>query len=321
MDRVRKTAFTLLTAGLLPLAPIASAGSSIAPVAIHVDTVHRIQTIRPLRTFGTSVDSDPRGKISLLFSPSRVDLMLSTGLGMLTYRLYTELSIQDWHWNPAGSYSDVAHRQGYWTSSADTRAAGITDSFGYRLPHRGSSRDQGDDDGYSRIDDGDSKTYWKSDPYLTRRYTGEPDAANPQWVVVQFLEPKAVDAIRIDWSNPYATRYRVEYWTGASDAILHPETATWRPFERGSVEKGNGRASIVRLAAAPVMTSFVRVLMTGSSGTCDSHGGVDPRDCVGYAIDDMGVGTIDGSGRFHDLVRDRRSCGGRRAPQIRAARR
>ena len=313
LDQVRQTALSLLAAGLLPLAPLASAGSPIAAVAIHVDAVHRIQTIRPLQTFGTSVDSDPKGKVSLLYSPSRVDLMLSTGLGMLTYRLYTELSIQDWHWNPAGSFSDAAHRQGYWTSSADTRAAGITDSFGYRLPHRGSSRDQGDDDGYSRIDDGNPNTYWKSDPYLTRRYTGEPDAANPQWVVVQFLQPTLIDAIRIVWSNPYATHYRVEYWTGDADAILHPETASWRPFARGSVENGNGAASAMRLAATPVVTSFVRVLMTGSSGTCDNHGGLDPRDCVGYAVQDMGVGTIDSSGRFHDLVvrTTDGSCGGR----------
>lgn len=302
LTRASRRPFSLLVACLLPLAPVASDATTTAPVAIHVDAAHRIQTIRPLRTFGTSVDSDPKGKISLLYSPSRVNLMLSTGLGMLTYRLYTELSIQDWHWNPTGGYSDAAHMQGYWTSSAVPGPAAITDSFGYRLPHRGSSRDQGDDDGYSRIDDGNPSTYWKSDPYLTHTYTGEPDAANPQWVVVQFLEPKAVDAIRIAWSNPYATHYRVEYWTGTLDAILHPETASWRSFERGHVDSGNGSASILRLGTEPVVTSFVRVLMTGSSGTCDSHGRLDPRNCVGYAIQDLGVGTVDGTGRFHDLV-------------------
>ena len=135
---------------------VASAETA-AGIAIRVDAAHRIQTIRPLRAFGTSVDSDPKGKIALLYSPSRVKLMLSTGLGTLTYRLYTELSIQDWHWNPAGSYSDARRGQGYWTSSAQAGGATITDSFGYRLPHRGSSRDQGDDDGYSRIDDGGPK--------------------------------------------------------------------------------------------------------------------------------------------------------------------
>src|ERR1700720_4469678 len=143
-------------------APAVSAADTTAGIEIRVDTQHRIQTIRPLRSFGTSVDSDPKGKIALLYSPSRVNLMLSTGLGTLTYRLYTELSIQDWHWNPTGSFSDAAHGQGYWTSAAQPGEGAITDSFGYRLPHRGSSRDQGDDDGYSRIDDGSTDTYWKS---------------------------------------------------------------------------------------------------------------------------------------------------------------
>jgi hypothetical protein len=287
---------------LAVFAPAVSAAASTAGIAIRVDASHRIQTIRPLRAFGTSVDSDPKGKIALLYSPSRVNLMLSTGLGTLTYRLYTELSIQDWHWNPAGSYSDIAHHQGYWTSSARPGLSEITDSFGYRLPHRGSSRDQGDDDGYSRIDDGSPNTYWKSNPYLTHAYTGRSDAENPQWTVVQFLAPQSIDAIRIAWANPYATRYRVEYWTGTADAILHPASALWRVFDRGTVEHGDGTAAVMRLSDAPVTTSFIRVMMTASSGTCDSHGAQDPRNCMGYAIQDIGVGRVDASGSLHDLI-------------------
>lgn len=291
-----------LAAGIIAFLAAPSAAGTTASVAIRVDTGHRIQTIRPLRAFGTSVDSDPKGKIALLYSPSRVKLMLSTGLGTLTYRLYTELSIQDWHWNPAGTYSDAEHDQGYWTGSAQLGPVPITDSFGYRLPHRGSSRDQGDDDGYSRIDDGDPKTYWKSNPYLTHAYTGRPDSDNPQWAVVQFLAPQSIDAIRIAWANPFAIRYRVEYWTGTADAILHPASAAWRTFEDGNVAHGDGSDSVTRLAAAPVTTSFVRVMMTASSGTCDSHGAQDPRNCMGFAIQDIGVGRVDGSGRFRDLI-------------------
>lgn len=287
---------------MIVIAPDTSSAESSAGIAIRVDAQHRIQTIRPLRAFGTSVDSDPKGKIALLYSPSRVKLMLSTGLGTLTYRLYTELSIQDWHWNPAGSYSDAEHGQGYWTSSAELGGAPITDSFGYRLPHRGSSRDQGDDDGYSRIDDGNPSTYWKSNPYLTHAYTGRPDSENPQWAVVQFLAPQAIDAIRIAWAKPFATRYHIEYWTGTADAILHPASASWRAFDNGSIEHGDGTVAVTRLSATPVTTSFVRVMMTASSGTCDSHGAQDPRDCMGYAIQDIGVGRVDASGRFHDLI-------------------
>lgn len=281
------------------------------PVAIHVDIAHRVQTIRPIRAIGTAVDSEPKGKIALLYSQPRVKLMLSTGLGMLTYRLYTELSIQDWHWNPSGQYSDAVHRRGYWTSSAASGADSITDSFGYRLPHRGDSRDQGDDDGYSRIDDGDPQTYWKSNPYLTHAFTHEPDAANPQWAVVQFLKPELVDALRIAWANPYATRYRVQYWVGTGDAVVEQGSGVWRTFDRGLVDNGAGGTAVRRLAQAPISTTAVRVLMTQSSDTCDSHGAGDRRNCVGYAMYDIGVGFMQ-KGRFHDQVFRSKigSCGG-----------
>ncbi len=280
------------------------------PVTVDVDTSHRVQWIRPLRAMGTAVDSDPRGKIPLLYSPARVKAMLGTGLGMVSYRLYTELSIQDWHWNPRGSYSDAAHERGYWTSSADASAGSptIVDSFGYRLPHRGSTRDQGDDDGYSRIDDGDPATYWKSDPYLARRFTGDPDSAHPQWIVVQFPKPTAVDAVRIAWANPFATRYRVQYWSGSGDAILDQASGTWQSFASGAVSAGGGGTATLRLARVARNVTFVRVLMTASSDTCDTHGSADPRNCVGYAVGDLGVGTLDG-GSFHDAV-VRSKCGG-----------
>ena len=280
---------------MIPLTP--------AAIAIRVDTADRVQTIQPIRAIGTSVDSDPKGRIDTLYSPENTALMLSTGLGTLTYRLYTELSIEDWHWNPAGTYSDDANRQGYWTSSADVGSNTIHDSFGYRLTHRGSSRDQGDDNDYSRIDDGDPNTYWKSDPYLTQAYTGESDSANPQWVAVQFLQPQAIDAVEIHWADPYATRYVVQYWTGKRDAVLYPASGTWKTFENGTVDSGKGGDAVLRVSAAPVKTTFVRVWMTESSGTCDTHGAADKRNCLGYAIEDIGVGTIGSNGALDDLVR------------------
>ena len=278
------------------------------PVTIHVDTSHPVNVIRPLRAIGVGIDSDPAGKIPMLYSPERTKLMLGAGLGVVSARLYTELSIQDWHWNPAGTFSDPRHRQGYWTSSSSLSSSPIVDSFGYALPHRGSTRDQGDDDGYSRIDDGNRTTYWKSNPYLTQAYTGDPDSAHPQWAVIDFIHPKAVNGIRISWANPYATRYVVQYWTGG-DAIIAQGSGAWHTFAHGIVSAGNGGEEFVRLAPAPVVTRFVRVLMTASSGTCDSHGGADRRNCLGYAIFDIALGPIDRAGTLHDLVRHH-ACGG-----------
>lgn len=279
-------------------------------ITIHVDTApsHRVNTIRPLRDIGVGIDSDPAGKIPFLYSPARTRAMLGAGLGTVSARLYTELSIQDWHWNPVGSFSDAPHEQGYWTSSSSAASPPIVDSFGYTLPHRGSTRDQGDDDGYSRIDDGDPHTYWKSNPYLAQTYTREPDSEHPQWAVIDFIHPKAVNAIRISWVNPYATRYHVQYWVGG-DAILAQASGTWHTFETGVVNDGKGGDEFIRLAPTPVTTRFVRILMTASSGTCDTHGAADRRNCLGYAIQDIALGPIGSDGLLRDLIRHH-ECGG-----------
>ncbi|MBV8638568.1 MAG: discoidin domain-containing protein [Candidatus Eremiobacteraeota bacterium] len=273
---------------------------AVAPITVRVDTnpAHAIQTVRTQSALGSAVDSDDRGKIPMLYAPERVQQMLASGLGTITYRLYTELSIQDWHWNPSGAFSDAAHQQGYWTSSAQPGTS-IVDSFGYTLPHRGDTRDQGDDNGYSRIDDGDSSTYWKSNPYLADR---------PQWVVVDLGKTVAVNAVRIAWTNPYATRYRVEYWRGEGDAILDQGNGSWVPFAQGDVSNTSADARVVQVATAPQTVRWVRLWMTASSNTCDTHGSADKRNCAGYAIQDIGVGTGDASG-FHDLV-NRSTCGG-----------
>ena len=48
-------------------------------------------------------------------------------------------------------------------------------------------------------------------------------------------------------------------------------------------------------------TRYLRVLMTESSNTCDEHGPEDVRNCVGYAIQEIHAGTVDGSGRFVEV--------------------
>ena len=52
----------------------------------------------------------------------------------------------------------------------------------------------------------------------------------------------------------------------------------------------------------PLSTKFVRVVMTRSSNTCDTHGSADRRNCVGYAIRELYLGTINEKGEFKDLL-------------------
>jgi len=301
-------ALLVLSCGLVAPAFAVPAPGGAGIVRVDAASAHRIQTITTIDAIGSTVDKEPAGTIPSLYSSTNVRAINDAGLGWLSYRLFTELSDQDWHWNPAGSFS--AGDSGYWTSSTSTAVTPIADSYGYRLPHSGNSTDQGNNEGFSRLDDGDPRTYWKSDPYLANTFTGDPDERHPQWVVVDLGSLRAVNAMHISWANPYATRFAVDYWTGP-DAMSDQANGKWRAFASGSVKHGTGGVSILRLSGSAISAQFVRVVMTGSSNTCDTHGGGDRRNCVGYAINELSVGRVDANGSFRDFVHHS-TCSGER---------
>ncbi|HWA63869.1 MAG TPA: discoidin domain-containing protein [Caulobacteraceae bacterium] len=281
----------------LSLAAVARADAARAPVSerLVVDLAsgptNRFDAAEAL---GAGIDGTGKGGVDELFTAHNVARMREAGLGPLTYRLRTELAGEAWHWGPEGTWSDPAHAQGYWTSSDDPKAPILT-SWGYRLPRRGDTIDQANDDGFSRIDDGDAGSFWKSNPYLDRRYAGDD---HPQWIVVCFDGPVEVDAARIAWARPYATRFEVQYWTGADE---YDDEGRWATFPGGDVGDGQGGDGVLRLAAMPVRARFFRVLMSASSGTAEA-GATDPRDAMGYAVRELGLGVVRSDG-FHDAIR------------------
>ncbi len=277
---------------------------SLLPLTAFVVTVNAHQTqilnhFSPSAALGVGVDSVPYPAVREIYTPSNVRQMLGAGLGAVTYRLYTELSVQDWHWNPNGTFSETATK-GYWTSDATPRARTV-DTFGYALPRRGFTHDQGNDGGYSRLDDGDPETFWKSNPYLTTAYTGDPDADHPQWVLFDLGGRRTVNAARIAWAAPFAAQYAVQYWTG-DDPIYDPAHGNWVNFPNGAVTNGTGSTVTLPLGDAPHPAEYIRIVMTAGSGTCTRPHSADPRDCAGYAIGEVGLGTLHG-GNFTDLVR------------------
>jgi hypothetical protein len=155
--------------------------------------------------------------------------------------------------------------------------------------------------GYSRLTDGDLNSYWKSNPYLTQPYTGEDDSLHPQWVFVDLAAPRPLNAMRIAWADPYARQYVIQYWTG-EDPIKKPTLGAWIAFPNGVVNDGHGGNPVIQLSIAPMNVQYLRILMTQSSNTCDSHGSADRRNCLGYAIRELFIGTTSPDGKFHDLV-------------------
>jgi len=272
--------------------------------SIHVDITpsHSTNSIRPTEALGAGIDRLPYQAADKLFTEENLKQVLSAGWQTLTYRQNTELHTEAWHWNPQGTWSDPAGK-GYFTGSATPGAEPIRHSYGYPLPHRGVTHDDGTDMvGYSRLTDGDESTYWKSNPYLTRMFTGEDDALHPQWVFLDLGNKFDVNAIRISWAEPYATKYVVQYWTG-EDPIKKPTAGAWQAFPAGAIENWKGGNARLRLSNEPISVQFVRVWMTASSNTCDTHGSADKRNCVGYAIRELYLGTLTPDGKFHDLLR------------------
>jgi hypothetical protein len=283
-------------AAVLLVAAAAHAGT----IRVDVTAAHALGHVSPLAALGASAgDGQVAGSVDQIYTPANLTQMLSAGWGRISYRLNSELQVQAWHWNPAGTWSDPAGR-GYWTGAA-TPGTPIFHSGLYQLPHSGFTHDQAYDESYSRAVDGDPTTYWKSNPYLGSGFTGESDALHPQWILVDLGKPRPVDAVRLAWADPYATAYQVQYWTG-DDALFDQANGQWQTFPTGTVGGGTGGTVTLTLAAAPIQARWVRVLMSASSGTCDTHGGADPRNCLGYALAEIGVGTGSGAA-FGDLVR------------------
>ena len=270
-------------------------------VKIDATPGHVANTFSPIRALGTTLDRIPSNTTDIFFRPDQIKQVLEAGWGPMTYRQNTELFVQAWHWNPKGRWSDPAGN-GYFIGDATPTKETIRHSYGYSLPHRGVTRNSGAEfDGYSRLDDGDLNTYWKSNPYLTKPFTGEEDSAHPQWIAIKLAERQIVTAIRIAWAEPYARNYKVQYWLGSGDAIDDPDNGEWKDFPAGAVSNAKGGTVTLQLSPRPVAAKFVRVLMTESSNTCDTHGKADRRNCVGYAIKEVYLGTMQNRS-FQDLL-------------------
>jgi hypothetical protein len=270
-------------------------------LSIHIDASNPTASFMPDEAFGAGLDGLSEKDLERVYSPESIRTMSQAAYRRLSYRLRTELGIEAWHWNENGSWSDEARKEGYWTSSEKTEGP-LLKSFGYRLPRRGSTIDQAENDGYSRLDDGDESTFWKSNPYLDTHFTGIDNALHPQWVLIDLGKRRSVNALRILWGDPYATRFEAQYWDGKDTNYLNDLTAgAWRAFEFGHIRDGQGGDNLLQLGDTPVSVRFVRILLTASSETTPQE--EDVRDRLGYAIRELFMGVLDGRGRFRDIIR------------------
>jgi hypothetical protein len=271
---------------------------------------HVVNSFSPPRALGGAIDrlrggatrEDNEKNTEKLLTGSVLKELLGAGWGTVTYRQNTELMIEAWHWNPHGVWSNPARQEGYFTGSAELTGEKILHSWAYPLPHRGATL--GDGNGWSPLTDGDLKSYWKSNPYLTKAYSGDDDSLHPQWVMIDLGAKMDVNAIRIAWANPYAKRYYVQFWTGEMEPFYDGiNKGAWQTFPMGSITDGKGGTPTLKLTSPTTAVRYLRIWMTESSNTCDTHGAQDKRNCMGYAINELYIGTLSAKGEFTDIVK------------------
>src|ERR1700678_1470294 len=214
-------------------------------IQVDITPGHATNRFVPNQTLGAGVDRIAQEAIDKDLAQPALDRALSSGWQPVTYRQNTELAVEAWHWNPQGTWSDPSGK-GYFTGSPNPTEF-LRYSYGYSLPHRGFTRNDGTDNvGFSRLTDGDIRTYWKSNPYLTQRFTDESDSLHPQWIVVDLAQLQQIDSIQIKWADPYAVHYVVQYWTG-DDPIKSRTRGIWQSFPAGAVAESNGGSATPRL--------------------------------------------------------------------------
>jgi hypothetical protein len=146
-------------------------GAAAQNLVVDVTPSHVANTFSPIKALGGTVDRLSNGVADVTMTEPILSQILSAGWQTITYRQNTELFAEAWHWNPEGTWSDSTG-QGYFTGNPNPTQE-LRHSYGYALPHLGTSRNsRGGGFYYSRLTDGDEASYWKSNPYLTKAFTG-----------------------------------------------------------------------------------------------------------------------------------------------------
>ena len=227
-----------------------------------VDAVpsHVTNEFSPFRALGSTVDRIEVKAADKALEQPMLNEILGAGWQVISYRQNTELQAEAWHWNTDGTWSDPVG-QGYFIGQATPSAASLDHSFGYALPHRGTTIDSVEQGfHYSKLPDGDPNTYWKSNPYLSQHVTGEDDSLLPQWVILDLGSVQKLNAIRIAWGEPYAKQYRVQFWTGGENHPRYQATSSiWQTFSQGIVNDSRGGTVTLPLTSkGPAMSESSR---------------------------------------------------------------
>jgi hypothetical protein len=178
---------------------------------------------------------------------------------------YPAGSADDVHWNGEGTFN----ANGYWTPDDTKYKPGFNDGVKFL----GTSTSYGL---ASHLSDGNDATTWMSNV--------DTDFPQAQWAYLDLGTARPVDAVTIHWGNPYATRFTLQYWDPAASNQWAPYSDFSSHWLNTSAVSVTGPGGAQGVAFTPVNTRFIRVLMTGASGSVTAHLGSVTLIGPAYAI-------------------------------------
>jgi hypothetical protein len=280
-----------------------------AAQTITVDVSHSTNHFVPSETLGAGVDRIPAEAIDKDLLPASLQATLASGWQTVSYRQNTELAVEAWHWNPKGSWSDPKA-----ILEAMLGARAISQGMLFRPKVFAIPMDMRCPVAALRA------TMVRTTPGSRASPTAISTRSGRAIPISRNVSPaKATPCIRSGSSSIWRSR---SPWTafasrGASPMPLttsssigpatirlnRPLAVSGKPSSQAASATGKGGTETIRLATTPVAVRFIRIWMTESSNTCDADGPADPRNCVGYSIRELYLGTVTHDGDFHDSVR------------------
>ncbi len=207
---------------------------SAATATLSINAGTTVNTFVPSQVFGSNTAWDNFEADYLAVQPS----LKSAGINF--YRYPGGSDGDRFHWNGTGSYNN-----GVWVPDNTNYSPG----FIAAPLNNGTSAS-----GTSLITDGNTATAWASN--------ADTDFPNAQWVYLD-TGGAAVNQVQIWWGTPYATSFKVQYWTGYSWPYPWEATSNqWADTSAGTVA-GTGGAQTVNFNS--VTSDYIRILMLSSS--------------------------------------------------------
>ena len=127
---------------------------------------------------------------------------IKKGLSMSNYRLFrfpNGSMSNGYHWNGSGSYT----ADGIWVSDSATFKPGFMGT----TSNRGTSVNSGGNTGPSKITDGDTSTFWRSDELIS---------GSAPYFYLELPMSTIVDSIAIVWGEKYAVDFTIDFFFSAA---------------------------------------------------------------------------------------------------------